>query len=83
MNWFRIAPGNQQAGNTDPAKNRIQNGKGGFMAQYRCPECGYTFDEEKGDMREGYPPGPFEDLPDDFTCPDCSVRYKEDFERVE
>lgn len=53
------------------------------MAQYRCPECGYTFDEEKGDMREGYPPGPFEDLPDDFTCPDCSVRYKEDFERVE
>ena len=22
----------------------------------------------------------FESLPEDFTCPDCGVRYKEDFE---
>lgn len=54
------------------------------MSRYRCPECGYLFDEEAGDDFEGYPPGtPFEALPDDFACPDCSVRGKDDFEQVD
>ena len=53
------------------------------MSEYRCPECGYTYDEEKGDTHEGYSPGTaFSALPDDFACPDCSVRFKEDFEKV-
>ena len=52
------------------------------MSSYRCPECGYIFDEAKGDPHEGYPPGTrFEELPDDFACPDCSVRFREDFEK--
>lgn len=50
------------------------------MARYCCPGCGYVFDETLGDTHEGYPPGtPFESLPDDFVCPDCAVRHKEDF----
>ena len=50
------------------------------MSCYQCPDCGYTYDEAKGDAHEGYPPGiKFVDLPDDFVCPDCAVRYKEDF----
>ena len=50
------------------------------VAEYRCPGCGYTYDESLGDDHEGYPPGMlFADLPDDFVCPACSVRYKEDF----
>ena len=53
------------------------------MNVYRCPECGYTYDETKGDEHEGYPPGTsFHELPEDFACPDCSVRFKEDFELV-
>jgi rubredoxin len=52
------------------------------MSKYQCPECGYTFDEEVGDPHEGYAPGTtFEQLPDDFACPDCSVRFKEDFQK--
>jgi rubredoxin len=52
------------------------------MSVYRCPECGYTFDEDVGDPQEGYPPGTrFESLPADYTCPDCSVRLSEDFEK--
>lgn len=48
--------------------------------QYKCPGCGYTYDEAVGDDHEGYPPGmQFSDLPDDFVCPACAVRYKEDF----
>jgi|TARA_B110000503_G_scaffold34612_3_gene56389 rubredoxin len=48
--------------------------------RYQCPGCGYTYDESLGDDHEGYPPGfLFADLPDDFVCPDCAVRYKEDF----
>ncbi len=54
------------------------------MHRYRCPECGYVFDEQQGDDFEGYAPGTvFEDLPDDFTCPRCAVRGKDDFERLE
>lgn len=51
------------------------------MSQFRCPECGYVFDEDVGDPHEGYPAGTkFSDLPDDFACPDCSVRFKDEFE---
>lgn len=54
------------------------------MAIYRCPECGHTYDEQLGNKREGFPPGtPFSDVPDDWTCPDCGVRDKLDFERVD
>ncbi len=54
------------------------------VAEFRCPGCGYTYDEALGDDHEGYPPGfPFAELPEDFVCPDCSVRYKEDFVLVE
>jgi len=51
------------------------------MNRYRCPECGYLYDEDAGDEFEGYSPGtPFASLPEDFTCPECSVRSKQDFE---
>lgn len=50
------------------------------MTRYRCPECGYTYDEIPGDPQEGYEPGRrFETLPDDFACPDCAVCEKADF----
>ncbi|MFT4520195.1 MAG: rubredoxin [Halioglobus sp.] len=53
------------------------------MAKYRCPGCEYIYDEERGDAHEGHPPGTlFASLLEDFTCPDCSVRYKEDFEEM-
>ena len=53
------------------------------MNTYKCPECGYLFDEDVGDAHEGYAAGTaFESLPDDFACPDCSVRFKQDFEQI-
>jgi len=53
------------------------------VARFRCPECGYVFDETEGDDFEGYGPGtPFDSLPDEFVCPCCSVRRREDFEEL-
>jgi len=53
------------------------------MTDYKCPECGYVFSEDRGDEHEGYPPGTrFQSLPDDYVCPDCAVRCKDDFEAV-
>jgi rubredoxin len=50
------------------------------VSVYRCPECGFVYDEERGVPREGFPPGtPFAQVPDDWTCPDCGVRDKLDF----
>ncbi len=51
-----------------------------MASKFRCPGCGYVYDEAQGDDHEGYPPGfAFAELPEGFVCPDCSVRYKEDF----
>ncbi|SPM32562.1 Rubredoxin [Mycobacterium rhizamassiliense] len=51
------------------------------MIAYRCPGCDYTYDEAKGAPREGFPAGTaFADIPDDWSCPDCAVREKADFE---
>ncbi|WP_415753297.1 rubredoxin [Pseudomonas leptonychotis] len=54
------------------------------MAKYICPGCGYQYNEVLGEPREGYAPSTaFSDLPEEFVCPDCAVRAKEDFELVE
>jgi rubredoxin len=51
------------------------------MSRYRCPVCDYVYDEEEGNPREGFPPGtPWDQVPDDWPCPDCGVRDKIDFE---
>ncbi|MGL6234492.1 MAG: rubredoxin [Segniliparus sp.] len=51
------------------------------MAAYRCPVCEYVYDESVGAPREGLPPGAsWADISDDWTCPDCGVREKMDFE---
>jgi len=51
------------------------------VSRYRCPACGYVYDEQPGHPREGFPPGtPWSEVPDDWTCPDCGVRDKVDFE---
>lgn len=50
--------------------------------KYECLVCGYIYDPEKGDPENGIPPGTaFEDLPDDWMCPDCGAD-KEDFEAM-
>lgn len=51
------------------------------MARYCCPNCGYVYDEVAGCPREGLAPGtPWKLVPDAWSCPDCSVRDKVDFE---
>lgn len=45
------------------------------MAQkWRCIACGYIYDPAKGDPDGGIAPGTsFEDIPDDWVCPQCGV----------
>ena len=44
------------------------------MKKYVCTICGFVYDEEKGLPDEGLAPGPkWEDVPDDFVCPECGV----------
>lgn len=44
------------------------------MKKYVCTVCGYVYDEATGDPDLGIAPGTkWEDLPDDFECPLCSV----------
>jgi len=42
------------------------------MDSYECTICGYIYDQEKGDEKNGIAPGTaFEDIPDDWVCPIC------------
>ncbi|HEV55932.1 MAG TPA: rubredoxin [Phycisphaerales bacterium] len=53
------------------------------MKKYRCLMCGYIYDPQVGDPDNGVAPGTaFDDLPDDWTCPDCGVG-KDEFEPLE
>ena len=48
--------------------------------KYFCVICGYIYDEESGDPDSNLPPGSrWEDIPDDWVCPDCGAS-KEDFD---
>ncbi len=52
------------------------------MDQYRCNVCGYVYDPGIGDSTQSVPAGTdFDDLPDDWTCPECGVG-KEEFTRL-
>jgi len=52
------------------------------MNQYQCTICTYVYDPEVGDPESGIPPGTaFEDLPDDWVCPQCGSG-KEVFEKM-
>lgn len=45
-----------------------------------CVVCGLVYDPVLGLPEDGIPAGTaFEDIPDDWSCPDCGVS-KEDFE---
>jgi rubredoxin len=53
------------------------------MDKYVCTVCGYIYDPEKGDLVSGIAPGTaFENLPDDWICPECGVG-KEQFKKME
>lgn len=53
------------------------------MKKYMCIICGWIYDEATGCPEEGIPAGTkWEDIPDDWECPDCGVG-KAEFEMME
>lgn len=53
------------------------------MKRYMCVVCGWIYDEADGAPDHGIAPGTrWEDVPEDFVCPDCAAT-KADFEMVE
>lgn len=53
------------------------------MTKWRCNLCGYVYDPEEGDPDNNIESGVvFEDLPEDWVCPDCGGG-KEDFDEVD
>jgi rubredoxin len=50
---------------------------------WMCLICGFVYDEAAGLPEEGLPPGTrWEDVPINWTCPECGAR-KDDFEMVQ
>ena len=53
------------------------------MKKYRCIMCSYIYDPAVGDPDNGVDPGTaFEDLSENWVCPDCGVS-KDEFEAIE
>ena len=48
------------------------------MKKYKCLMCGYIYNPQVGDPDNGVELGTaFENLPDDWVCPDCGVGTEE------
>jgi rubredoxin len=44
------------------------------MKKYTCTVCGYEYDPAVGDPDAGVAPGTsFDDVPDDWVCPECGA----------
>ena len=53
------------------------------MKKYKCLMCGYIYDPDVGDPDNDVEAGTaFEDLPDDWVCPECGAG-KDEFEPIE
>jgi len=53
------------------------------MKRWQCQMCGFIYDEADGLPDHGIAPGTrWEDIPDDWTCPDCGTS-KGQFEMAE
>ena len=53
------------------------------MKKWQCDVCGWIYDEAAGCPEEGIAPGTaWEDVPDDWVCPDCG-ESKAEFMMVE
>jgi flavin reductase (DIM6/NTAB) family NADH-FMN oxidoreductase RutF/rubredoxin len=53
------------------------------MKKYKCLICGYIYDPAAGDPENGVEAGTaFENLPDDWVCPECGAG-KDEFEPVD
>ena len=50
---------------------------------FRCIQCGFEYDEALGWPEDGIAPGTrWNEIPEDWSCPDCAVREKLDFESM-
>lgn len=53
------------------------------MRKWQCRFCSHVYDESEGDPDNDIPAGtPFEQIPDDWFCPDCGAT-KEDYDLIE
>ncbi len=51
--------------------------------KWQCIVCGFVYNEEEGYEADGIAPGTrWEDVPDDWLCPECGVG-KADFDMIE
>ncbi len=53
------------------------------MRKWQCVVCGFVYDEAVGMPDDGIAPSTsWDDIPDDWQCPECGVS-KDDFEMLE
>lgn len=66
-----------------PRMEEKASGPAGGYKTLQCMLCSFIYDEEAGWPEEGIPPGTrWEDVPETWTCPDCSAG-KSDFDMIE
>jgi len=66
-----------------PKSFNLMSSEAPVFKTWMCLICGYIYSEEAGVPDEGIAPGTkWEDVPINWTCPECGAR-KEDFEMVQ
>jgi rubredoxin len=66
-----------------PAPDRDLAADATSMRKWMCVNCGYVYEQDKGDPMGGIVPGTaWEDIPEDWICPECGAE-KSAFEMME
>jgi len=80
---FYITIGRQKSRDAIVELTEVKSMVNKKMSRYESPCTKYVYDPEAGDYARNIPPGtPFEELPDDWCCPECGAE-KEYFEELE
>lgn len=79
LNHRSMLPNIKQRKLTQIAKGKSMSD----FKQYECTICGFIYNEEEGLPEEGIEPGTrWNDIPEDWMCPDCGLS-KAEFEMIE
>jgi len=65
---------NREVSGAGKARSAGRSALSYVMGMSTCGNCGWTYDPAKGDPEQGVAPGTrFEDLPENWRCPDCGA----------
>ena len=78
VHWLQVPLALELNDSVIPMQQDASSPAGAGSRVWQCELCSFSYDEAAGLPEEGFPPGtPWEAIPEDWVCPDCSATKKD------